>query len=136
MCWHTVSTVAPIGPPTNLEATPGIGSVTLMWMAPEQPNGIVTYDYVIINSMYDIVSSGMTMDLSVSINGLDEFTNYTFYVTARTSEGYTGPATGNFVAFEGSMYDYIHRLRIFDNCGQICEMGSYTRIQFFNFKAM
>ena len=104
---HTISTVAPIGPPTNLEAIPGITNVTLMWMAPAQPNGIVAYDYVIMNSMNDIVSSGMTMDLSVSINGLDEFTNYTFYVTARTSEGYTGPATGNFTTFEGSMIIYI-----------------------------
>ena len=104
---HTVFTVAPIGPPTNLEATPGITSVTLTWMAPAQPNGIVTYDYVIVNSMNYSVSSGMTIDLSVTINGLDEFANYTFNVIARTSAGSTVPATGNFTTFEGSMIIYI-----------------------------
>ena len=104
---HIVFTVAPTGPPTNLEATPSITSVTLVWMAPAQPNGIVTYDYVIVNSMNYVVSSGMTMDLSVTINGLDDFTNYTFNVTARTSVGSTGPATGNFTTFEGSMIIYV-----------------------------
>ena len=74
-----------------------------MWMAPEQPNGNVIYDYVIINSIDDMVASGMTMDLSVTIDGLDECTNYTFDVTARTSAGSNGPATGTFTTLEGGM---------------------------------
>ena len=98
---YFIFSLAPITPPTDLEATPGMTNVTLMWVAPEQPNGIVTYDYAIINSTDDIVISGMTMDLSVTINGLDVFTNYTFNVTARTSAGSTGPATGNFTTLEG-----------------------------------
>ena len=98
---YFIFSVAPVTPPTDLEATPGITNVTLMWAAPEQPNGIVTYGYAIINSADDIVLSGMTMDLSVTIDGLDESTNYTFNVTARTSAGSKGPATGNFTTLEG-----------------------------------
>ena len=82
-------------------------NVTLNWLAPEQPNGIVTYDYVIINSMGDTVNDGMTMQLSVTVDGLDEFTNYTFEVTARTSAGSIGPATVNFTTLEGGMMTII-----------------------------
>ena len=78
-------------------------NVTLMWIAPEQPNGIVTYDYVIINSTGDTVASGMTMELNVTVDGLDEFTNYTFSVTARTSAGSNGPDTEDFTTLEGGM---------------------------------
>ena len=74
-----------------------------MWTAPEQPNGNIRYDYVIINSRDDIIASGMTIDLNVTIDGLDEFTYYTFNVTARTSAGSNGPATENFTTLEGGM---------------------------------
>ena len=77
--------------------------VTLMWIAPNQPNGIVTYDYEIINSTDGIVTSGMTTELSVTVTGLNHFTNFTFNVTARTSAGSNGPATGSFTTLQGSM---------------------------------
>ena len=82
-------------------------NVTLNWLAPEQPNGIVAYDYVIINSMGGTVNDGMTMQLSVTVDGLDEFMSYTFNVTARTSAGSNGPATGNFTTLEGGMMTVI-----------------------------
>lgn len=98
---YFIFSLAPLTPPTNLEATPGMTNVTLTWTAPEQPNGKVTYEYAIINSTDDIIISETTMDLSVSVDGLDEFTNYTFTVTASTSAGSNGPATGNFTTLEG-----------------------------------
>ena len=78
-------------------------SVTLMWIAPDQPNGIVTYDYEIINNTNGIVTSGMTTELNVTVTGLDHFTNYTVNVTARTSAGSNGPVTESFTTLQGSM---------------------------------
>ena len=104
---YFIFSLAPITSPTDLEATPGMTNVTLMWAAPEQPNGIVTYDYAIINSTDHIVISAMTMDLSVTVDGLDEFTNYTFNVIARTSAGSNGPATGNFTTLEGGKMKFL-----------------------------
>ena len=95
-----LSSLVPGGPPRNLTATPGMTNVTLMWVAPEQPNGNVTYTYEIINST---VIRGMTMELSVTVTDLNFFTNYTFNVTASTSIGSTDPATGMFTTLEGSM---------------------------------
>ena len=112
---YFIFSAAPITPPTDLDATPGMTNVTLMWAAPEQPNGIVTYDYTIINSTDGIVVSGMTMDLSVIVDGLDEFTNYTFEVIARTSVGSNGPARGNFTTLEGGKITITYRLKVSDN---------------------
>lgn len=78
-------------------------NVTLMWEPPLQPNGIVTYYYEIFNSTNDVVISGMTMELSVVVVGLDHFTNYTFNVTARTSAGSSDPDTGDFTTLEGGI---------------------------------
>ena len=93
-------------PARNLTADPNTSNVTLMWQAPEQPNGNVTYTYDIIDGMDMIVASGMTMELSVTVINLSAFTNYTFNITASTSAGSGDPATGNFTTHQGSMIYY------------------------------
>ena len=86
-------------------------NATLMWLAPVQPNGNVTYTYEVINNMGVNVTSGMTMELSITVINLNVFTNYTFNVTASTSAGSTDPATGMFTTLEGStIYSKIYLL--------------------------
>ena len=95
--------LVPTTPPRNLTATPSMTNVTLMWIAPEQPNGDVTYTYDVTDTEGMTMMNGMTMELSVTVDGLRVFTNYTFSVTASTSAGSTDPATGMFTTLEGSM---------------------------------
>ena len=104
--------LAPIGSPRNLTADPGMQNVTLMWLAPIQPNGIITYSYYIIDDEDMTVANGTTMDLSVTVTGLTEFTNYTCNVTASTSVGSTDPATEMFTTLQGSMCDIYFYFKI------------------------
>ena len=110
--------LVPTAPPRNLTATPGMANATLMWITPVQPNGNVIYMYEVIDSYGMSVTSGMTMELSVTVTDLDVFTNYTFNVTASTSGGSTDPATGMFTTFQGSMiYSYkFLALNVLDLC--------------------
>ena len=82
-------------------------NATLMWIAPVQPNGDVTYTYNVIDSNGMSVYNGTTMELNATVTDLRVFTNYTFNVTASTSAGSTDPATGMFTTLQGSMiYSY------------------------------
>ena len=68
-------------------------TVTLSWMPPDPPNGIITQyelQYRIAGSSSGYTSL-VTTDLTRTITGLDNNTEYEFRVRARTTVGY-----GNF----------------------------------------
>ena len=90
-------------PVRNLTTTPGMTNVTAMWLEPLQPNGNVTYFYDVIDEMNVTVMSGSTDDFSVTVGGLEIFTNYTFRVTGSTSGGSGIATTEMFTTLQGSM---------------------------------
>jgi len=80
-------------------------SVTISWMPPEPPNGIITrYDlqYKRMGQSYTSVNP-QTTELSRTITGLVRNTEYECRVRASTSVG-DGPYTANFMFRTGKVY--------------------------------
>ena len=75
--------------PLNLVAMPTNTTVTVSWMAPQDPNGIiVTYSVILedeSSSEVDRMNASIGM-LSVEFSGLVPFSNYTVSVRALTGE--------------------------------------------------
>jgi len=75
-----------------------------MWLPPTQSNGIVSYSYTInVTRTNTLITSGDTTDLNITIYGLNEFTDYTFAVSAVTLGGSSNPISTSFVTLQGSM---------------------------------
>ena len=94
--------------PLNLTAVPTNTTVTVSWMAPQDPNGIIfTYSVILLDeSSLEVdrmnTSGGM---LSVEFSDLDPFSNYTVSVRALTGESgeFVGEsATTSFTTLQGS----------------------------------
>ena len=94
--------------PLNLTAVPTNTTVTVSWMAPQDPNGIIfTYSVILSDENFLEVdrmnSSGM---LSVEFSDLDPFSSYTVSVRALTGESgdlVGESATTSFMTEIGSM---------------------------------
>ena len=89
---YCVSFAGPEGPPQNFEAeSVNPQNVTLMWSKPQVPNGIIThYELMYTNES----NSSGTVQVNTTfyvVEGLNEFTNYTFMVAAVTIAG-SGPS--------------------------------------------
>ncbi len=77
------STTVPIGVQPPLVAAATARALTLAWAPPTQPNGYITrYDLFVNNELH---SSGLAN--STTVDSLDPFTQYSFYLQACTSAG-------------------------------------------------
>ena len=99
--------------PLSLTAVPTNTTVTVSWMAPQDPNGIIfTYSVILLDeSSLEVdrmnTSGGM---LSVEFSDLDPFSNYTVSVRALTGESgeFVGEsATTSFMTEIGSMSEIL-----------------------------
>ena len=100
--------------PLNLVAMPTNATVTVSWMAPQDPNGIiVTYSVILedeSSSEVDRMNASIGM-LSVEFSGLVPFSNYTVSVRALTGESgdlMGESATTPFTTEIGSMSEILH----------------------------
>jgi hypothetical protein len=78
------ATTLNIFPPQNLSGTSGCGSVNLNWDPPSSTTCIIT-DYQIYYGEGTYITSVPYPELSITINGLDYNTQYSFYVTSYNS---------------------------------------------------
>ena len=97
--------------PTNVMLnTPTATSLQLQWGVPNMPNGVITgYTYSCDYNNNSLASPIMNTDvatdtLSVTLNDLRPFTEYTCDVTASTSGGASGPGTDTAVTGQAGMY--------------------------------
>jgi hypothetical protein len=86
--------IAPTGPPNNLQATPiNSTAVNVTWEppTPDDQNGVIAI-YTITYSSQSAMESGSTntSDTMVILSGLEEFREYNITVTASTTVG-SGP---------------------------------------------
>jgi len=83
-------------PPVNLTAQSGDSQVNLSWSPPTDSGGLKVNNYVIEQStdgtIWAVSSSVSGTSLQVNIQGLTNFTNYTFRVSAVTNFGKGIPA--------------------------------------------
>ena len=85
---------APSGPPQNFTTSIGSRYLTLSWSPPlpSQQNGVIINYVLNCSSGGSIINSTRTSSTSLTITGLEPFTNYTCSVSASTIEG-NGPTT-------------------------------------------
>ena len=87
---HIIYAAAPSGPPENFTAVvTGPRTIDLQWGRPLTPNGLITsytLQYTNVNQSLNGATSRYTAE------NLNEFTNYSFSLSASTSAG-TGPST-------------------------------------------
>jgi hypothetical protein len=81
----------PPAPPTNVRATPGDGSVTVSWTAPDNGGSAITSytvtPYIGASAQTPATVTGSPLWTSTTINGLTNGTAYTFTVTAINAVG-------------------------------------------------
>ena len=90
--------IVPSGPPQSLVSSVTSGILTLFWSPPlfSQRNGVIISYLITCSSGGSIINSTRTSSTSLTITGLQPFTNYTCSVRAATIIG-DGPAAVNTV---------------------------------------
>jgi LPXTG-motif cell wall-anchored protein len=98
-----VTPVAPTPPgaPTNVTVTPGNGQATVSWTAPSStgteslnhPQAVATITGYTVTASPGGATCTTTGATTCTVTGLDNFTAYTFTVTATNSAGLTGAAS-------------------------------------------
>ena len=86
--------IAPSGPPQDfIISVTSPRSINLAWSPPlpSQRNGVITSYFTNCSSGYTIINTTRTSSTSLTIAGLEPFTNYTCSVSAATVVG-DGPA--------------------------------------------
>ena len=86
---HTHYYPAPADPPQNFNRTAQSSrTVTLQWSRPSTPNGIITsYTLVYSNATVEVTIVYDNNTLGNTVEYLNEFTPYTFELSANTSVG-------------------------------------------------
>ena len=86
--------LVPSGPPQIFNISPNSRTLTLSWSPPllSQRNGVIISYLITCSSGGSIINSTRTSSSSLTITGLQPFTNYTCSVRAATIVG-DGPAT-------------------------------------------
>ena len=86
--------LVPSGPPQNIINSVTSRTLTLSWSPPLLPqrNGVIISYLITCSSGGSIINSTRTSSTSLTITGLQPFTNYTCSVRAATTVG-DGPAT-------------------------------------------
>ena len=86
--------LVPNGPPQDIDVTVTSHTLTLSWSPPlpSQHNGVIISYLINCSSGGSIINSTRTNSTSLTIAGLQPFTNYTCTVSAATMVG-DGPAT-------------------------------------------
>jgi hypothetical protein len=82
------------GSPTTIQATAGYSSASLTWVAPTSSGGYIITEYRIqysINggSSWTFLQDTAASNTSITINGLNNGTSYTFRVAAKNDIGYS-----------------------------------------------
>ena len=93
-CEHIVLfNTVPSGPPLELVFSLTSHTIVLSWSPPllSQCNGVITSYLINCTSGDSIINSTRTSSTSLTITGLEPFTNYTCFVRASTVVG-DGPA--------------------------------------------
>ena len=90
---HTHYYLAPTDPPQNFNTTgQSSRTVSLQWLRPTTPNGIITsYTLVYSNTTVEVMLVYDNATFGDTVEYLNEFTNYMFELSANTSVG-GGPA--------------------------------------------
>ena len=85
--------IVPSGPPQDFTISVTSRTLTLSWSPPlpSQQNGVITSYILTWISGGNIINSTRTSSTSLTITGLEPFTNYTFSVNSSTVVG-DGPA--------------------------------------------
>ena len=93
-CITLLSCIVPSGPPYGLLLSTASHALTLSWSPPlpSQRNGVIISYLITCSSGGSIINSTRTSSTSLTITGLQPFTNYTCSVRAATTVG-DGPAT-------------------------------------------
>ena len=107
-CVITVIISAPSGPIQNLYFTNTSHTITLFWSPPlpSQRNGIIISYSVNCSLNNNVTYTTRTSNTSLTITGLEPFTNYTCSLSASTIVG-DGPKVDNHaVTNEDSKYTY------------------------------
>ena len=71
----------------------GPRSITLQWSRPTSPNGIITGYTLVYDDTNEIQIIPLSNVLNYTLDELNEFTNYTFFLSASTSVGMGPNAT-------------------------------------------
>ena len=92
-----------------------VSTVTLSWMPPDSPNGIITQyqlQYRMVGGTYTTLQLPNT-DLTRTVTGLTSGTEYEFRVRARTSVGYGSFSNVvNVITGKLHMYMYLHEYKV------------------------
>ena len=88
--------IVPSGVPQNFTISVSSRTFTLSWSPPlpSQRNGVITSYLINCSSGDSIINTTKTSSTSLTITGLEPFTNYTCSVSAATNLG-DGPAAEN-----------------------------------------
>ena len=99
-------------------------SIELSWVRPATPNGEIT-TYVIFYAAVDSNESINTIDTMFTVQGLNEYTDYTFTVSAATRVGVGPAAEDSERTLEDGMSIYINDLLPRIHCQPRVETKNY-----------
>ena len=109
-CKHIVLfNTVPNGPPQELVVSLTSHTIVLSWSPPllSQRNGVITSYLISCSSGDIIINTTRTSSTSLTITGLEPFTNYTCFVSAATVSGDGPAAVIHTMTNEGSEFIYL-----------------------------
>ena len=123
MCIYIdILSIAPLDKPRNFNGnTLNSTSIRLSWTRPATPNGVIT-NYSLVYHITDDDSIPTTLsidDITTTIDDLNEYTNYTFAISAVTSVGSGPEAMVTAITDEDGMFKFKFKFTKF-TCNFYC----------------